>query len=227
MKGETMRPETPILDDAARAAGIAGPGYPIRCGAETFYLSRLVKHVRNAYAAWALGEAERNLKAMASFLPPAEYAAMVKDHKRARDAGDWSWGGEHVQVTTGRLEGMQVLTKLLLEHHQPGIEDETVAWLLAVYSCPACKWRGVRPEHEAGQKCGRCGAPVVELSAGEIVKKCCKHFDPEPFFVCSCGTELESVQHQITSGVRELSSADPRIPPLVGGGVNGSATRGA
>lgn len=231
-------PEPKVLDDAARTAGIHGPGYPIRAGAEIFYLSRLTKDVRNAFCAWAVQDAEANLRASASLLPAAEYAVDVRAHRKAKDAGHWSWGGIHTLERMASHSGGAKLFQLLLSQHHEGIYEDTVEWLMKLWSCPSCQWRGVQPEEEAGVQCKSCNytvyAPLEDnvqefLSTGKLINGsegglCCPKSSPDYFYHCpQCRAVLSSVKNdQMASAFRELSAADPRTPsPANGTGANG------
>jgi hypothetical protein len=190
-----------MLDDAQRTAGIMGDGYPIRAGKdEIFYLSRLTKEIKNAYRAIVVGKAETALRESAALLPADEYAKDVRAFQRDKNSGAWSWGGSKLQETLIEFDGMAELTKLLLEHHHPGIDADTVEWLMALWVCPECGWRGVKPEDEPEKV------------------PCCPRYE--------CGRALESVMEQLGRGVRELSSADPRMPlPAAPNGDGGHAER--
>lgn len=248
--------ESRVLDDAARVAGVNGPGYPIRAGKETFYLGRLTKEVRNRWVAWSVQHVEQTLREMAALYPVDEYGKAVRDYHRAKNQGDWFWHGDQSRRLLASNEGgLQLVLLLLLQHH-PEADEDLVQWLLLLWSCPSCGWRGLHPEKPAGTRCGSCKSPtpgvdvspagvsaffqevMAEVAAGDQLAgtsadladllavrleeragkpTCCRQAKAEEFYHCpGCGVGvLESLkQDQLAAAIRELSSADPRMPHL-------------
>lgn len=248
--------ESRVLDDAARVAGVHGPGYPIRAGQETFLLGRLTKELRNRWTAWAVQHAEQTLREMAALYPVEEYSKAVRDFHRAKNQGDWFWHGDQSRRLLASNEGGVQLVRLLLAQHHPEVDEDLVQWLLLLWSCPSCSWRGGQPEKKSGTRCASCKSPtpgpdvspagvsaflqevMAEAAAGDqlsgtsgdladmlaarlaeraVAPTCCKHAVAEAFYhcpACEVGV-LESVKHdQLAAAIRELSSADPRMPHL-------------
>lgn len=226
--------ETRILDDAARTAGVHGPGLPIRAGAEVFTLSRFTKQIRNDFVQWVRERYENELRRMASLATPEAYAKMVDKYHEDVRAGLWGYGGQRYSEFGDSHEANEQLILMLLMTHHPDITEEMVAWLMSLWTCPACDWRGVRPEQEAGTRCRACHKtppepppPVVpkegtnpyDKGQGSPPLLCCKKMDQRAYYWCpqpKCTTsnvELESVQLKLFAGIRELQSADPRTPP--------------
>lgn len=242
-----MKHEPRVLDDAARTAGIAGPGLPVRAGKETFLLGRFTREIRNRHVARVRERYEEELRHFAGIDTQEKYARRCDDYAAEIKAGKWGYGGECYNSYGDTHEMTEELVRWLLELHHPGIELETVSWLMSLWDCPACNWRGVRPVVEAGTRCRNCHKeppapakppPPAEgenpYSVGQGYAppppQCCKRADQQPYFRCpACGkdsgAEIESVQRKLFAGIRELQSADPRTPSRGCGsnGVDGAA----
>lgn len=214
-----MNTPSRVLDDTQRTAGLHGAGYPLHIGSETFYLSRLTKQLRGKFAAWALEGALLVLREMAALYPREDYAAAVARHHKQRENLEWAWGGDRCQEVMVSHSGGAKLVQLLLEQHHGEVEDDFVEWLLSQWVCQSCGWHGVRPEDEAGYSCYYCKALKLDDDETANVEKppapkCCKRQLWQPYFLCpQCSAVIESMRNgQIASGIRELSSADPRMP---------------